>query len=86
MMGAVGYALMMMLISRIAGSENGIPKTFYMFSIIAALFVEAVIVSSLLGVLGASLIWSIGELFHQRRRVKKGWFPMNPKRKHEYED
>lgn len=55
-------------------------------SIIAALFVEAVIVSSLLGVLGASLIWSIGELFHQRRRVKKGWFPMNPKRKHEYED
>ena len=37
MMGAVGYALMMMLISRIAGSENGIPKTFYMFSIIAAL-------------------------------------------------
>ncbi|MBP3835329.1 MAG: DUF4491 family protein [Prevotella sp.] len=55
-------------------------------SIIAALFVEAVIVSSLLGVLGASLIWSIGELFHQRIRVKKGWFPMNPKRKHEYED
>ena len=35
MMGAVGYALMMMLISRIAGSENGIPKT--LFSIIAAL-------------------------------------------------
>ena len=36
MMGAVGYALMMMLISRIAGEEGGIPRTFYMFSVIAA--------------------------------------------------
>ena len=36
MMGAVGYALMMMLVSRIAGAEGGIPRTFYMFSIIAA--------------------------------------------------
>ena len=55
-------------------------------SLIAALLVEQVVVSSLLGVLGASLLWTIGELFHQRKRVKKGWFPMNPKRKDEYED
>lgn len=45
-----------------------------------------VIVSSILGVLGASCLWSIGELFEQKQRVKKGWFPMNPKRKEEYED
>lgn len=36
MMGAVGYALMMMLISQIAGQEGGIPRTFYMFTLIAA--------------------------------------------------
>ncbi len=51
-----------------------------------AFMVENVILSSLLGVCGASLLWGIGELFAQKRRVKKGWFPMNPKRKHEYED
>lgn len=52
--------------------------------IITALFVEEIIISSILGVTGASCIWSIGELFDQRKRVLKGWFPMNPKRKHEY--
>lgn len=46
-----------------------------------ALFVENVIISSLLGVLGASCLWSIGELFSQKKRVEKGWFPMNPKRR-----
>ena len=53
-------------------------------AIAGALFVENVIGSSLLGVVGASLLWSIGELFEQRNRVKKGWFPMNPKRENEY--
>lgn len=50
-----------------------------------ALFVEDVFCSSILGVLGASFLWSIGELFEQRKRVSKGWFPMNPKRKSDYE-
>ena len=53
--------------------------------IFAALFVENVIISSLFGVTGASLLWANGELFSQKKRVKKGWFPMNPKRRHEYE-
>lgn len=53
-------------------------------TIAGALFVEHVIISSILGVIGASFLWSIGELFDQRKRVLKGWFPMNPKRKHEY--
>ena len=43
--------------------------------------VHHVLWSSLLAVWGASSFWSIGELFHQRRRVEKGWFPENPKRK-----
>lgn len=53
--------------------------------ICCAFCTEGVIVSSLLGVLGASFLWSIGELFAQKKRVKKGWFPMNPKRKQEYD-
>lgn len=37
--------------------------------------------SSFLGVFGASALWGIGELFAQKKRVEKGWFLMNPKRK-----
>lgn len=55
-----------------------------LFSIVVALLIENVVVSSILGVLGASLLWGIGELFAQKKRVEKGWFPMNPKRKSEY--
>ena len=53
---------------------------------VAALFVERVFWSALLGIVGFSSLWTIGELFHQRGRVKRGWFPMNPKRAHEYEE
>ena len=53
-------------------------------SICCAFCVANVFWSSLLGVLGASFLWSIGELFSQKKRVEKGWFPMNPKRKDEY--
>lgn len=49
-----------------------------------ALFIENSIASAVLGIFGASSLWSIKELFEQRDRVKKGWFPMNPKRKNEY--
>ena len=51
---------------------------------IAALFVVSIFWSALLGVTGASLLWGIGELFDQKKRVEKGWFPMNPKRKDQY--
>jgi hypothetical protein len=50
-----------------------------------AFFVADVFWSAMLGVIGASFLWSIGELFSQKKRVEKGWFPMNPKRKHEYQ-
>ncbi|MBO4664403.1 MAG: DUF4491 family protein [Bacteroidaceae bacterium] len=53
--------------------------------IAASLFVENEILSPVLGVVGCSCLWSILEIFEQRQRVLKGWFPMNPKRKHEYE-
>ena len=36
--------------------------------------------STLLAVWGASSFWSIGELFEQRERVAKAWFPKREKR------
>ena len=50
--------------------------------IVGALFIENAILSSIVGVLGASALWGIGELFAQKKRVEKGWFPKNPKRKY----
>ena len=54
-------------------------------SIVSALFISDIMLSATFGVLGASPLWSIGELFEQKKRVEKGWFPKNPKRKDEYE-
>lgn len=51
-----------------------------------ALLVHQVLWSSLLGVFAFSSFWTILEVFEQRGRVKKGWFPMNPKRKTDYEN
>lgn len=45
-----------------------------------SLVVEDLAVSALLGVFAFSSFWSIGEIFEQRKRVEKGWFPANPKR------
>jgi len=45
-----------------------------------SVFVENFIASTLLGVVGFSSLWGIGEVFHQRERVEKGWFPRNPRR------
>ena len=49
--------------------------------ITASLLVENGILSPILGVIGCSCFWSILEIFEQRERVRKGWFPKNPKRK-----
>ena len=54
--------------------------------IILSIHVKNIILSSLLGVFSFSSFWTILELFDQRMRVIKGWFPMNPKRKKEYQE
>jgi len=46
-----------------------------------SLFVENVVLSSALAVVGMSSWWSILELFEQEKRVRKGWFPANPERR-----
>ncbi len=52
----------------------------------AALFVEDMIISSLLGVLSFTAFWAIKELFEQEQRVERGWFPRNPKRHYKFDD
>ena len=53
--------------------------------IIGTVLINDILISSLLGVFSFSSFWTIKAIFEQRERVLKGWFPMNPKRKHEYE-
>ncbi len=45
-----------------------------------SLFITNCILSATLGVLGCSCLWSILELFEQKKRVERGWFPKNPNR------
>ena len=48
---------------------------------IASIFVADILISTLLAVWSASSLWGIGELFEQRKRVEKGWFPARPEGK-----
>mgnify|MGYP003483865764 FL=1 len=50
-------------------------------SVVASLLVANLTLSILLGVVAFSSFWSIGEVFEQKKRVEKGWFPANPKKK-----
>ena len=51
---------------------------------IGALLIPNIFWSALLGIIGFSSLWSILELFEQEERVRKGWFPKNPKRKYKF--
>lgn len=48
----------------------------------AALFIGSLFWSAVASIVGFSSLWSIKELFEQKERVRKGWFPKNPKRKY----
>lgn len=50
-------------------------------SVVASLLVANLTLSILLGVVAFSSFWSIGEVFQQKKRVEKGWFPANPKKR-----
>ncbi|MBQ2121179.1 MAG: DUF4491 family protein [Bacteroidaceae bacterium] len=49
---------------------------------VAALLIKDLFWSALLSIVGFSSFWTIKELFDQQKRVEKGWFPRNPKRKY----
>ncbi|MBS3771187.1 MAG: DUF4491 family protein [Bacteroidales bacterium] len=53
--------------------------------IVFSLMSESFILSSVLGILGFTFLWGIGEIIEQEERVKKGWFPKNPRRKKDAE-
>ena len=46
-----------------------------------SIFTKNTTISIILAVFGSCSFWSIKELYEQEERVKKGWFPANPKRK-----
>lgn len=48
-----------------------------------SIYVDNILWASLLGVFAFSSFWTIKEIFEQKERVMKGWFPKNPKRKYE---
>ncbi|MDE6136846.1 MAG: DUF4491 family protein [Muribaculaceae bacterium] len=48
----------------------------------AAIVVADVFWSAVLGVTAFSSYWTILEIFEQRERVRKGWFPKNPRRRY----
>ena len=52
--------------------------------IIVSILVDNVMFSSLAGVFAFSSFWTIKEIFDQEERVRKGWFPKNPKRKYPF--
>ncbi len=49
--------------------------------IVGALLIRQYAVSAIVSVLGFTCLWSIKELFEQEKRVERGQFPKNPKRK-----
>lgn len=52
---------------------------------IDVLWVDNVVLNAVIGAFAFSSFWSIGELFEQKKRVQRGWFPRNPRR-HDYGD
>ena len=48
--------------------------------VVLSVLAENQTVSSLLGVVAFSCFWSIKEVFDQRKRVEKGWFPKREKK------
>lgn len=50
------------------------------FGVLMSLYCEDLVSSILWGVFAFSCFWSILEVFEQRKRVAKGWFPKREKK------
>ena len=55
-----------------------------MITLVIAIMCQTLLWSAILAVVAFSCFWSIHEVAAQKRRVERGWFPMNPKRRDEY--
>lgn len=49
--------------------------------IVTSVFSSNLLLSVIASVFGFSSLWSILEVFQQKKRVEKGWFPANPKKR-----
>ncbi len=49
--------------------------------VIVSVITADILISALCGVFAFSSFWTIKELFEQKERVRKGWFPENPDKK-----
>ncbi|MBP5457149.1 MAG: DUF4491 family protein [Paludibacteraceae bacterium] len=47
---------------------------------VCSVMMDNLILSVMMGVVAFSSFWSIGEVFEQRKRVEKGWFPKREKK------
>jgi hypothetical protein len=54
---------------------------FGIVSCILSLMINNTIINTIFAIMGFCFFWSIIELFHQRKRVEKGWFPKKEKMK-----
>lgn len=52
----------------------------------ASIALDNIFLSVLAGIVAFSSFWTILELFEQEQRVKKGWFPRNPKRTYPWDN
>lgn len=46
---------------------------------VVSFFVQSTMASAMLSIAGIVFLWSIKELFEQKERVKKGWYPKREK-------
>ena len=49
--------------------------------LVLSVLAQSLVLSAILGVASFSSFWGIKEVTEQVERVRKGWFPANPKRK-----
>ncbi len=54
---------------------------FGLANVVVSILICSLIWSVITGVVAFSSFWSILEIFEQKKRVEKGWFPANPKKK-----
>lgn len=55
-------------------------------SLVFAYLAKTTLLSAILAIVGFSCFWSIIEIRQQAERVRKGWFPRNPKRKYDFDE
>lgn len=86
-LGAVSFLLIGLLHPVVIYGEYYFTKNIWPLFLMGGLLflywsvhLQEILWSGCAAVTGFSLLWSIFELFEQEKRVRRGWFPKNPKR------